>query len=200
MAKGTPIHVHLLGDPDVKRFAEVAEKVCDLFERVDHLPKVQFLRQLEELLPLAYSLAHRIPDPYDWPDDEDKEWEPGEYEPRPEAMSQGDNLALWTDFRSRIIAKLGWHSRVHFVYDPVDPDDREVIDVDLPAELAGIYVDLKEGLMLYARPSDEEKAQALWDWRFEIALGWGRKVAAALLPVHSLIHNHYDEDDEVFDI
>ena len=56
MAKGTPIHVHLLDHPDVKRFVEAAEKACDVFERIDELSKIEFLQQLEELLPLAYSL------------------------------------------------------------------------------------------------------------------------------------------------
>ena len=198
MAKGTPIHVHLLDHSDVKRFAKVAEKVCNLFERVDDLPKVQFLQQLEELLPLAYSLAHRIPDPYNWEDDDDDDDEDIEWERGPHGMSEAEGLARWKDLRERVVAKLGWHSLVHYVWDPVSTDDRQVIAVDLPAALAGLYIDLKSGLILYARPSDEEKAQALWDWRFGIALDWGRDVAAALLPIHSLIHQHYDEDDEVF--
>ena len=62
--------------------------------------------------------------------------------------------------------------------------------------LADVYMDLKRGLMLYARTSDEDRAQGLWGWRFDLALGWGRNVAEALLPIHSLIHSHYDEDDE----
>ncbi len=194
MAKGTPIHVHLLDDPDVKRFAEVAEKVCDLFEHVDDLPEVSFLQQLEELLPLAYSLAHRIPDPYDWEhDDDDREYEPG-----PEGISRNEWLARWKDWRNRINAKLGWHSLVHFVYDPVSADEREAIAVNFAVILADVYMDLKCGLILYARSSDEERAQSLWDWRQDLALGWGRNVAEALLPIHSLMHNHYDEDDEVF--
>ena len=202
MAKGTPIHVHLLDDPAVRRFAEVAQKVCDLFERVDDLPKVQFLQQLEELLPLAYSLAHRLPDPYDWPDDddEDEQREPGWYEPGPKGMSGAERMARWKDLRSRITAKLSWHALVHFVYDPVSVDERQAISADLADLLADVYLDLEAGLILFAKPGEEERAQAIWDWRFHLGLGWGRHVAEALLPIHSLIHNHYDEDDEVFDI
>ena len=143
-----------------------------------------------------YSLAHHVPDPYVWEDDNDdiSDWEPG-----PEAMTPGEHISRWSDLRTRIAFKLGTHSVFHHVYDPADPTDREVVDSELPAILAEIYLDLKEGLMLYARSSDEERAQALWDWRFGLA-HWGGHAAEALLPIHRLLHSHYDEDDEVFDI
>ena len=196
MAKGTPIHVHLLDDPDVKRFAEVAEEVCDVFERVDDLSKIEFLQQLEELLPLIYSQAHRLPDPFNWEDDNDDE----PYERGPEGMSHAERMARWKELRQRVTARLGWHSLVHFVYDPVSVDERDAISADLADMLAEVYLDLKNGLSLYTRSTDEDRAQGLWDWRFHLGLGWGRHVAEALLPIHSLIHNHYDEDDEVFEV
>ena len=88
MAKGTPIHVHLLDHPDVKGFAAAAERVCDLFERMGDLSKIEFLQQLEELLPLAYSLAHRLPDPFNWEEDDDDE----PYEPGPEGMPHSEHM------------------------------------------------------------------------------------------------------------
>ncbi len=194
MPKGTPIHVHLLDDSDVKRFAKVAAEVCDVFERVDDLSKIEFLQQLEELLPLVYSQAHRLPDPFNWEEDDDDE----PYEPGPEGIRGAERLARWKDLRQRITAKLSWHALVHFVYDPVSVDEREVIPADLADMLADVYLDLKNGLILYGRSTDEDRAQGVWNWRFDLALSWGRHVAEALLPIHSLIHNHYDEDDEVF--
>jgi len=125
MAKGTPIHVDLLDSPDVKRFAETAESVCDVFERIDELSKIEFLQQLEELLPLVYYLAYHIPDPYDWPDDdEDEEWEPTDREPWPTAMSERESIDLSLEIHDRIIGKLGWHSLAHLVYDPVGAAER----------------------------------------------------------------------------
>ena len=197
MAKGTPIHVHLLGDPDVRRFAEGAEKVCDLFERVDDLPKVYFLQQMEELLPLVYSLAHRLPDPFNWAEDDDdiQGWEPG-----PEAFTSNERMALLKEWHERIGKKLEPHRRTDFVFDPVDPSDRKIVQADLARLLADAYVDLKAGLTLFAKSGEEEKAEAIWDWRHGFVHEWGPHALQALLPIHMLLHHHYDEDDEVFDI
>ncbi|MEX0800018.1 MAG: DUF5063 domain-containing protein [Dehalococcoidia bacterium] len=199
MPRGVPIHADLLDHPDVKQLAEVAQKVCDVFERMNDLSKIEFLQQLEELLPLVYHLAHRIPDPYDWPDDDDDENEKQERVLEwPTAMSERDAIDLSMDVHDRVVAKLGWHSLVHFVYDPVSTEKRDAIPADLGLLLADVYVDLKKGCILYGRSPGEDRAQALWDWRFNLGLGWGRNVAEALLPIHSIIHQHYDEDEEVF--
>jgi hypothetical protein len=55
-----------------------------------------------------------------------------------------------------------------------------------------LYVDLKEGLMLYRRSSDEERSQGLWHLWFGMKHGWGSGLAEAFLPIHSLLHEHYD--------
>jgi hypothetical protein len=59
---------------------------------------------------------------------------------------------------------------------------------------------LKDGLKLFGRADDEDKAEALWEWRFGLSHNWGRHAIEALLPIHALINQHYDEDDQVFDI
>ena len=46
MGKGTPIHLDLLDCPEVLGFAHTAQKLCDVMEQVDNLPKVYFLEQL----------------------------------------------------------------------------------------------------------------------------------------------------------
>jgi len=158
----TPIHVDLLDHIDVKRFAEVAEKVCDIFEHMDDLSEVEFLVGLKERLSLAYSLAHRLPNPYDWSDD-DKGAIEGSVESRlePRGMSEAENMERWKDLYQRIGQKLDTHSHIAFVLDPTDPDERKIVDGELAEMLAGLYLDLKCGLILYHRSSDEERAQGL---------------------------------------
>ena len=207
MAEDTPAGVEHLDHPDVKRFAEVAQKVCDLFERMDDLSEVEFLRQLEESLPLAYSLAHRIPDLYERDDDEDDEEDEGNedvddddesvrWERPPQGMSERENMARRKDLYQRIGEKLGTHSRIHFVLDPVSPDEQEAVDGELAYLLSTLYLDLKEGLILYARSSDEDRAQGLWNLWFGMKHDWGWKLAQAFLPIHSLLHWHYDSIGE----
>jgi hypothetical protein len=65
------IHSDFLAHTDVLEFAELAGKYCDVIDSMGKLPKAEFLRQLEELIPLVYSRGHRLSDPYNWSDDED---------------------------------------------------------------------------------------------------------------------------------
>lgn len=180
----------------MKAFIEAATSVCDVLERVDDLPEVEFLRELQRLLPLAYSLSHRMPDLFHHNDDEGDEDGEDDYEsvmrPWPQAMSETEHLALREEFSRRIGKKLGPHNHVAWKYDPAEPDAREIVDGELSEILASLYVNLKEGLMLYARSSDEERSQGLWDLWFGMKHEWGSKVTQAFLPIHSLLHWHYD--------
>jgi len=188
-------HRDLLTHADVQRFVEVAREFCDLTERIDTLPKVYFLERLDELLPLVYSLAQRVPDAIDW--DADWELDPKD---RPVGIAGAEYLARWDELRERIGQKLEPHRWFRFVYDPVDPSDQQVIQGDLADLLADVYLHVKDGLLLYERPGDDERAQAVWNWRFGVRRLWGHKAAQVILPIHMLLRQHYDEDDEVFDI
>lgn len=185
---------------DVQRFLAVAEEFCDVVESLSDLHEPNFLARMDELLPLVYALASRLPYPFDRQSDGDDDDDTLAPRPRPLGMSFPDGRRLWEQQRDSIGSKLGSHRWFQFVHDPVDTGDKEVIDADLADVLSNIYVGLKEGLALFGRASDLERAWAVFDWRTGVDSIWGRHVAEAILPIHSLIHWHYDEDDEVFDV
>jgi len=195
------IHVASLTSPEVIEFVAVAGRFCDAIDQVEQSAELDFLRQMQQLLPLAYSRAQALEWPwhYEGEDDEDEEIV---LEPEPDiTLPHGGHLEWWAYVRDVIGKKLSWHRLFHFVYDPVNPNDREVINADLADCLADIYVDLKIGLLHYAEGTTEHQSEAIWKWKFEAgAPGWANHVAEVMLPIHHLLHTHYDEDDEVFDI
>ena len=171
---------------DVQRFAEVVERFCGIIEGVEALPNAVFLKQLDETLPELYAHACRLP--LIWADssrDID----------HPVAIND-----LEKEARERIAAHLGKLDEYTFVYDPVDPKDRELHTTRLSACIADVYADLKGGLVIYKLGSDAAVKQAIFEWRSGLEMNWGRHAAEVMLPIHSLIHHHYDEDDEVFDV
>jgi hypothetical protein len=96
------IHRELLKHEDVLRFVSEAERFCDLFDKLDGLPKAYFLQQLDELLPLVYSLAHRLPDPYNWVEIEaDDTWESN----RRSGMELPDHVSSWKEWDARLREK-----------------------------------------------------------------------------------------------
>jgi hypothetical protein len=132
----TPIHVELLDDPDVQRFAAVAGQFCELIENVDKLPKADFLQQILELLPVVYSIAHRVPDPYDWQDDDDED--EVDLSDLPDHFSPLDKVTLSFEWSKRIGTKVEPHNRFRFVFDPMDKDNLDAIDGTGELDLGGV--------------------------------------------------------------
>jgi hypothetical protein len=167
-------------------FADAVERFCRIIEKVESLPNALFLEQLDETLPELYAHAHRLP--LIWADN-------SRDIDHPVAIND-----LEEEARERIAARLGELDEYTFVYDPVDPKDRELHNTSLSVCIADVYADLKAGLAIYRLGSDAAVKQAIFEWRFGLENNWGRHAVEVLLPIHSLIHHHYDEDDEVFNI
>ena len=183
------IHVDDLDSGGVLEFVEVARRLCDVVDRVGELSEVEFLKGMEELVPLAYSksLSLNWPYHYEGEDDDDDLL----LEPRPEVpIPYGDHHDWWKHLRDAIGLRLGWHRLFHFVYDPSHPNDHEVIHGDLADCIADIYMDLN-----YDQWTIEHKAEAVWQWKFGID-AWGTHAAEIMLPIHHLLHTHYDEDED----
>lgn len=67
------------------------------------------------------------------------------------------------------------------VYDPLE--DQPGVDIaPLADDLADIYRDVKEGLVLFDRGLFEE---AIWQWRYNFQIHWGRHLTAALTALHA---------------
>jgi len=45
----------------LREFVEVAERFCSVIDRIEELSEIDFLRQIDVLLPLAYSKARELP-------------------------------------------------------------------------------------------------------------------------------------------
>ncbi len=71
-------------------------------------------------------------------------------------------------------------------------DDAEGDDPDaqrasmLWDDLAGIYVDLKSGIRVLDLGTDDAKADAVWQWRFDYESHWGTHLFSALQTVHAI--------------
>ncbi len=169
--------------------AEVSERFCSVIDRAEEFTEIQFLREVDILLPLAYSKARQLP--YLAYEDGDESWDV-----KAEAGLGGHNKR-WNEARTRIQSKLGEHSWFRHLHDPFDSEDQEIHVVDLADELAEVYVGLANGLYLH-RQGDVKNAFRAWNSGAETF--WGDNAVDAIPAVSRLIRHHYDEDDEVFDI
>ncbi|HEV8574201.1 MAG TPA: DUF5063 domain-containing protein [Dehalococcoidia bacterium] len=184
---------HFVETEGIRSFIAAVERFCDVVDRLGTLSRVEFLRQMDELLPLVYSTASALPS-YPWNDGED---ENEELQPNRDVKG---HLARWKPLNEAIENKLGGLEHYWNVFDPVHPTEHDAIDGTLADDIASVYLDLKDPLELYRIGTDAVVRQAIWDWGFGWKIHWGRHAVSALSAIYALVHTHYDEDDEVFDI
>lgn len=195
------IDTQVLTSPAVLQFVDSVRAFCDAVDQIDSLSEAEFLQRMQTLVPLAYSQATELEWPWHY-EEEDENDELMASDPEPELeVPHGGQHDWWKHLRNVIGVKLSWHRFFHFVYNPVDPNDRAVIGADIADCLADIYIDLKENLMLHDRGSIEDRAEAIWKWKGSVH-AWGTRAAEVMLPIHHLLQTHYPEespeDDEEF--
>jgi hypothetical protein len=189
-----------LSDPAVEEFAGLVRRLNNVVGSLDTMAEAEMLMAMDELLPHIYGAAHRLPDIYGDDDDDDEE----EQVPAPVILrTLEERTGWWKDLREKFGGKLGWHRVPRFMYDPFPGarhDEHEVMGADLADILADACLDLAEGLELYEMGDIRDPEQAVFEWRLGLQSGWGHCVAEAMLPIHLLLHKHYNEDDVRFDI
>jgi hypothetical protein len=73
------------------------------------------------------------------------------------------------------------------VFDPLITEGGEAVFNSLSDDLADIYRDIKEGLVLY----DAGKLKdAVWEWQFNFKIHWGQHLTGAQRAINSYLRDH----------
>ncbi len=73
------------------------------------------------------------------------------------------------------------------IFDTLELEPKPPVYNLLSDDLADIYGDVKEGLLLYERGFVVE---AVWQWRFTFSTHWGRHLTGAQRAIHSYLSNY----------
>ncbi len=177
----------------LNEFALVASEYCGFIESLSDDRPQNFYTQLELLLArLHISILTVLADP-DLPvlsDPDAPETEP--------AGSVQKGLKQWETV-SQQVAKVtneqtnrlyDWHIDSWNTKDPVD-NYCAIRASMLWDDLADIYGELKNGLMLWSINTNESKSEASWKWRFGFESHWGTHLARAMQTVHEARYHLY---------
>jgi hypothetical protein len=184
--------IEFRGNPELERFAAEVESFCDVIENLPSYDLYNLLTELDERLPLLYSLAHRLPNL-----DFDNETEAMEAQ-RTEIAHRFRvrRVAYWESSKEQLDEKFGSRSRYALVFDPIEQG--EPVECGFGEDIGSVYGDLKETLDLFREGSEAAAQQASWDWKFGLN-HWGKHVLDALAAIHSLLNWHYDDRTGGFD-
>ncbi len=164
------------------RFAAIAQEFCGAVDSASDLDRIELLLQIYRILPHLISEAIRLPD-VELSEDEDLEEASRKAQTRARLRLSD---AQWNTLYKSLKVKLGESNVYWQVFDPTKDD--EAIHGSLADDIADIYRDLKDGLVLneahLALPEEN-----IWHWRFGYYSHWGKHAIDALRTTHFLLED-----------
>jgi hypothetical protein len=152
-------------------FSERAVAFCTLMEKHAHFPTPMFLRQCHWLLSELNVLALSLP------------------EVRGTLKTDPDLPISGHDLYKQLQAKLGARDYFWVVFNPYS--EEAPVQASLADGFRDIYLEMKEGLLIYNSGSPQACADAIWTWKFGHEHSWGKHVVEALMALHDLQGSGY---------
>jgi hypothetical protein len=168
----------------VIEFVAVANEMCSFLEQSSGFSRPDFVDKTRKILPLLYYKAALLPRTGPVLDEGTEKF-----------VSEED----WHAIHDAILTRLGRFNDYPEVFDPVIKDTEDLVGGSIAENLADIYQDLRDFVMLYRMGTIELMNDALWECTQHFEQGWGQKLLNALRALHNLIHGNEDlgeEDDK----
>jgi hypothetical protein len=156
----------------VIEFVAVANEFCKYAEHASEIKGEELLKILQRLLPLLYLKASFLP-----------EFTPFFEDGNEKFVMEADWIVIHDAFRT----KLGTANDYLEVFDERINDSEGPVVASLAENMADIYQDLKDFILLYQTGTMEVMNDALWECRLNFENYWGQKLVNALRAIHKFI-------------
>jgi len=166
---------------NVIEFVAVANEYCKYAERAHQLKGDELLRILQRILPLMYIKASLLPQLNPYFEDGNEKF-----------VTESD----WIQIHETLKKKFGTADDYLEVFDEKSGDAEGPVISSISENMADIYQDIKDFLLLYQTGTAEVMNDALWECRMNFENFWGQKLVNCLRAVHNLIYAESSTDDE----
>lgn len=166
---------------NVVEFVAVANEYCKYAEHAGQLDGGEMLRILQRILPLLYLKASLLP-----------ALEPVFEDGNEKFVTESD----WNRISEAIRARLGSADEYADLHEDRQNEPDTIILSRISENLADIYQDLKDFLLLYQTGTREVMNDAVWECRMNFETIWGQKLVNALREMHRIIYQGGDPDEE----
>ena len=170
--------------PFVLEFLAVAQKYCLFIEEINKYQKKQIFEYLHKALPLLYVRGSVLP------------------EPEVEDFSSNEKYVTeeqWQIVFNEMREKIGKEDEYWFLENDNPLNDQ--VKGSLSDNLADIYQDLKDFVLLYQKPLRDAKQVAVKEIAFLFKSHWGFRAVNALKVLHYYLFNEHStrdiQDDQV---
>lgn len=159
---------------NVVEFVAVANEFCKYQEHAAEIKGDEMLRILQRILPFLYLKASLLPalDPF-FEDGNEK------------FVTESD----WFRTHDILREKFGTANDYLEVFDERMKDTEGPVVASLAENMADIYQDLKDFLLLYQTGTKEVMNDAVWECRQNFENYWGQKLVNSLRAIHRFIYS-----------
>ena len=159
---------------NVVEFVAVANEFCKYTEHAAELKGDELLKILQRILPLMYLKASLLP-----------QLEPFFEDGNEKFVSEAD----WTLINETLKEKFGTADDYLEVFDDkIKETDGHVVS-SISENIADIYQDMKDFLLLYQTGTAEVMNDAVWECRMNFENFWGQKLVNSMRAIHKFIYS-----------
>jgi len=170
--------VNKMSDPVYSRtvveFVAVANEYCKYAEHAGELKGDEILKILQRLLPLMYLKASLLPDLEPFFKDENEKF-----------VTEAD----WFRIHDILKEKFGTANDYLELFDEKFIESETPVPSSLAENMADIYQDMKDFLLLYQTGTQEVMNDAIWECRLNFENIWGQKLVNAMKAIHKFIYS-----------
>jgi hypothetical protein len=164
---------------EVLEFVRAAADYCSALEHAQEGKLSDLIDQLHRLLSKLYHAATCLPEL-------DSQFE-----------DLGQRFVTEEDYefiRKKLLTKLGQYDAYEEVFDEGRVEFEDSVGESISEDLADIYQDIKDFILLFEIGTNEVMHEALWECKQSFQTFWGQKVTNVLRPLHGLRYS--DEELE----
>lgn len=171
---------------NVVEFVAVANEFCKYAEHASELKGDEILKIMQRILPFLYLKASLLP-----------QLEPVFEDGNEKFVTESD----WNIINNAFKSKLASANDYLEVFDEKIKDSEGPLTSSISEDLADIYQDMKDFLLLYQTGTNEIMNDAVWECRLNFENFWGQKLVNTLRAVHKFLYSgeeitEIEEDEE----
>ena len=159
---------------NVVEFVAVANEFCKYAVHASELNGDEMLKIMQRILPLMYLKASLLP-----------QLDPFFEEGNEKFVSEAD----WTTINETLKKKFGTANDYLEVFDEKINDSEGPVVASISEDMADIYQDIKDFLLLYQTGTGEVMNDAVCECRMNFENFWGQKLVNSMRAIHKFIYS-----------
>jgi hypothetical protein len=159
---------------NVIEFVAVANEFCKYAERAAQLKGDELLRIFQRILPLMYIKASLLPQLNPYFEDGNEKF-----------VTESD----WMIVNETLKKKFGTADDYLEVFDDKSKEADGPVLSSISENMADIYQDIKDFLILYQTGTGEVMNDAIWECRMNFENFWGQKLVNSMRAIHKFIYS-----------